>query len=189
MRKLIPILFLAAACSTTSTEITDVYRDPNVTKFDFKRVAAIALVQDPAIRRQTEDEMARKIGPKGVASYTVLTNEDERDAATVRAKLQSLGFDGAVTMALLSLRDEPMELKGVIPTSGQDFNMYYRPNSVGASGWEKVARVETKVFSLTQDKELWSAGTKTFNPNDARKVVASIGDALIKELRNDHLID
>ena len=189
MRKLIPLLFVAAACSSTSTQITDVYRDPNVTKFDFKRVAAIALVQDPAIRRQAEDEMARKIGPKGVASYTVLTNEDERDPATARRKLQSLGIDGAVTMALLSLREEPMEYKGLISTPGQDFDMYYRPSAVGASGWEKVARIETKVFALAEDKELWSAATKTFNPNDAQKVVASVGDALIKELRNDHLID
>ena len=187
MRKLIPLLLLTA-CASTSTEITDVYRDPNITKFDFKRVAAIALVQDPAIRRQAEDEMARKIGPKGVASYTVLTNEDERDPATVRQKLQSLGFDGAVTMALLSLREEPMEYKGLISTPSQDFSMYYRPNAVGAGGWEKIARIETKVFSLAQDKELWSAATKTFKPDDAKKVVASVGDALIKELRSDHLI-
>jgi len=187
MRKLIPILLLTA-CASTSTEITDVYRDPDVTKFDFKRVAAIALVQDPAVRREAEDEMARKIGPKGVASYTILTNEDERDPAAVRRKLESLGIDGAVTMALLSLREEPMEVKGLISTPGQNFDMYYRPNAVGASGWEKVARIETKVFSIPSDKVLWSAATKTFNPSEAKRVVASVGDALIKELRNDHLL-
>src|SRR5512140_2220727 len=114
MKRLFAVLFLTA-CSHASTQMTDLYRDASVKRLDFQRVAAIAITRDPDIRKTAEDEMVRQLGAKGVASYTILSAEDERNAETVRTKLQSAGIDGAVTMSVLSVGDEPMDVKGQIP--------------------------------------------------------------------------
>ncbi len=187
MKRLIPLLLLAAC--TSSTQVTNVFRDTTAPPMKFQRVAAIAIVEDPAIRRAAEDEMVRQLGTKGVASYTILAAEDERSADAVAAKLNSLGIDGAVTMKLLSLRDEPFDPKGNIGDSQKAFTGYYGHRQGGVSDWESVARVETQIFSVARNQRLWSASTKTFKPKEATDIVAGVSKAVAAELRKSNLID
>ena len=188
MRRLALLLSLAA-CSYSSTQVTDVYRDPAASKFNFQRVAAIALTENSEMRRKIEDAMVRQLGAKGVASYTLLTTEDEKNAAAVRDKLRSLGIDGAVTMSLLSMGDEPIDVRGDVPDSYKAFSGYYGSTSHGgAAAWASVARIETQVFSVTEDKLLWSAATKTFDPSQAEELVGTVARAVADELRKTGLI-
>src|ERR1700755_52524 len=105
MKRLIPLLLIAAACA--STHVTNVYRAPDSARPHLTKIAAIALGDSADLRRATEDEMAKQSGRRGVAGYTVLSEDDRKSAESIRAKLQSAGFDGAVTMRLLSMGEEP----------------------------------------------------------------------------------
>jgi hypothetical protein len=189
MRPLLTFAFLLAACRHAPTLVTDVYRDPSASRIEFRRVAAIALVQDPAVRRAAEDEMVRHLGTKGVASYTVVRAEDERGAEAVRARLQSEGIDGAVTMRLLSLGEEPLDPRGEVGDSYKAFTGYYGAGPRGAAEWESVARVETEIFSLTANRLLWSGATKTFSPSDAKQIVSDVARTVAAELRKSGLIE
>ncbi len=187
MKRMIPILLFAACAS--STQVTDVYREPAAGRVAFQKVAAIALVEDPAVRRAAEDEMVKHLRGKGVASYTVLAPEDEKNAAAVVAKLQSLGIDGAVTMRLLSRGDEPIDVQGNIPDSYKAFTGYYGSGPRTNAGWEEVIRVETEIYSVAENKLLWSGATKTFEAKDARSVVESVSKSVADELRKTNLRD
>jgi hypothetical protein len=183
-------LLMLAACSSSSTDITDVVREPGTERFNFQRVAAIAIARDPALRRQAEDEMARQLGTKGVASYSVLTDEDLKNVDTVRSKLQSNNFDGAVTMEILSLDEERIDPRGSIPDPYQAFGASGGVDRGIASDWEEVARVETQIFSVASGKLLWSAATKTFTPGqDPKQVVANVAKVIAKELRSTGLVN
>ena len=189
MRRL-ALLFLLAACSYSSTQVTDVYRDPAASKFNFQRIAAIALTDNVEMRRKVEDAMVQHLGGKGVASYTILATEDERNAAAVRDKLRSLNIDGAVTLSLLSMGDEPIDVHGAIPDSYKAFSGYYGAASShgGAAAWASVARIETQVFSVSEDKLLWSAATKTFDPSNPDELVGTVARAVAAEMRKSGLI-
>ena len=188
MRRL-ALLFLFAACSHSSTQVTDVYRDPAASTFNFQRVAAIALTDNVEMRRKVEDAMVQHLGAKGVASYTILVTEDERNAAAVRDKLRSLDIDGAVTLSLLSMGDEPIDVRGDIPDAYKAFSGYYGASSHGgAAAWANVARIETQVFSVSEDKLLWSAATKTFDPSNPDELVGTVARAVAAEMRKSGLI-
>jgi hypothetical protein len=181
-------LLLFVACTSSSTLITDIYRDKDTKTMNFQRVAAIAIVADPAVRKIAEDEMVRSLGEKGVASYTLLTPEDEKAPHTVRQKLQSLGIDGAVTMRLLSKGDEPIDVRGDVPDPYKAFSGFYGAGFNGAHSWESVVRVETEIFSINDDKLLWSAATKTHDPSEAKFVVTGVAKAVADELRRTGMI-
>jgi hypothetical protein len=189
MRRSAPLAlsFLLFACSHT-TQLTDVFRDPSATATRFNKVAAFVMAEDPSVRQTAEDEIVRRIGPKAVASYTLFSKADEQSADTVRAKLQSLGIDGAVTMSLLSMGEEPIDPRGEMGDSGKSFSGYYGHHSRGSeAGWENVARIQTQIFSVPDNKLLWSAATKTFNPKDAKELVAKTADQVEQELRKSGL--
>ena len=189
MKRILPVLALSVACSSASTHLTDVYRNPEAKSFQFQRVAAIAIVEDPDIRRTAEDAMVQQLHGKGVASYTILTAEDEKSPESVRAKLAANNVDGAVTMRLLSLGEEPMDVRGEISDSEKAFSGYYGASHRGvASAWESVARIETQIFSVRDGKLLWSAASKTFSPADAKGVVNAAANAVASELRKEGLI-
>jgi hypothetical protein len=163
--------------------MTDVYRDPSLTTTRFNRIATFVIAEDQDVRKTAEDELVRRIGPKAVASYTLFTKADEQSADTVRAKLQSLGIDGAVTMSLLSMGEEPIDPRGEMGDSGKSFSGAYGHGSRGAAeSWENVARIQTQIFNVTENKLLWSAATKTFDPKDAKQLVAATADQVEKEL-------
>lgn len=181
---MIPVLLLAVACHSSSY-VTDVYQEDDVTKLSFDRIAAIAITDDADDRKIVEDEMAKQIGPKGVASYTIVGMQDLQDADTVRAMLAQAGFDGAVTMELLSLNDEPIDPRG---NMSDPYKRAYGAAGAG-TGLEKVARIETQIVSVKENRVLWSAETKTFDPSDFKKVVASVAGAIRSSLHEDKLID
>jgi len=53
---------------------------------------------------------------------------------------------------------------------------------------DTVVTVETNVFSVTDDKLLWSGVSETFNPNDVAKAVNDVADAVSEELRQQGLL-
>ena len=184
-RVLFALLFISCA---SSTYVTDVYRDPSAGATSFQRVAAIVMVQDPAVRKQAEDEMVRQIGSRAVASYTLLSAEDERGPEVVRAKLQSQGIDGAVTMRLLSAGEEPLDVGGNVGDPNKAFSGYYAGGRTNTTAWEQVVRVETEIFSIADNKLLWSGATKTFNAEEAKDIVANVSKTVSAELRKSGLM-
>jgi hypothetical protein len=187
MKRPLSIFLLAAAC-TTPTDITNVKRSSDVTTLSFNRIVAIALAGNPDNRKMVEDEMVRQIGPKGAASYTILTPQDTQNPKTAQAKLIAAGFDGAVTMKLLALSKEPITVKGNLPDGYERLSGYYG-SRYDASELQKVASVETEVFSVKDGKVLWSVTTRTLDAADVHSVIASVAKTIRDRLRQDQLIN
>lgn len=178
----LPAILLLTACSA-STYLTDVHREPGAQFASYQRVAAVVVAQDEDTRREAEDEIVRQLGARGVASYTILTPEDERSPESVRQKLLSAGCDGAVVMSLLSAGEEPIDVTGNIPDAHKAFTGYYGAGRGQAAGWEQVVRIETEIFALAENRLLWSAASKTFEASSAREVVADVSKAVAAEIR------
>ena len=183
------MMFLMNGCS--SAEVTNTWHNPEYSgPIKFNKVVAIAIHPEGTVRRVAEDEMARQIpGGKGIAGYTLITDEDREDVAKIRPKLQAAGVDGAVTMKLLGKRNETTYVPG---SPGYGFYDYYGgAGYAGTPGYvvtDTIATVETRIYSVTDGKLIWSGTSETFNPSNIQENVADIAKAVGKELRKEKLL-
>jgi hypothetical protein len=188
----ISLVLLLSACA--STRVTDSWKDPAATPFEFKKVVVIAISSDQSVRRLVEDELARQITrAQAVPAYQVLGDDEVRDVSRVRAKLAEAGFDAAVTFRIIGAKDRVSWQPGAFPGPYYSFAGYqawawpavYDP---GYLRTDTYVSAETNVYSLSDGKLLWSGLSETFNPAGIQQLVADVCRAVGKELRKQGLL-
>lgn len=186
-----------SACN--STKITSTWREPNkeVSLQKLNKVLVVALLQDETSRRKAEDQMVSYFYGKGVASYDYLDKSvSEKNEDAIREKIKKDGFDGAVTMRLLDVDKEETYARGNIsmyPAYYNTFSSYYFRNwgyysNPGYYLTTKTYTVETNVFSIKEDKIIWTGITKTTDPSGVVKMTDEIGKAVFNEMVNQGFI-
>ena len=187
------LMLVVGLVACASTTIRDSWRDPGVGRIEFKKVLAMAISADATLRRIAEDEMVRQMpGVEEVASYTVLTEEDSRDLEKAKAKVTAAGFEGVVTMRLIKSEKRVTHVPGAYTSYprfwgyyGHAWPMVYDP---GYLRTDTIVQVETKVYSLMDDKLIWAGLSETFNPRDAQALVRGVAQAVAKDLQKQGLI-
>ena len=182
------VLCAALGCATTRIETQ--WKDPAITAEDlaFRRVIAIAQVEDGTTRRVAEEEMVRVLasGPRAQArgmqaspSYPLILRADLDDVAAMRAKVEAGGFDGAVVMRLIASEERVTYMPGRYETMWGRVVSY----DPGYTVVDQIVRVETSLYSITQHKRLWSGVTRTLNPSDLPDLVDEVAHAIGRELQ------
>jgi hypothetical protein len=185
---LILTIFLAA-CSSTS--VVTQWHDPATTQLHFSKVLALCITKDPSLRRAAEGELCRQISsvPCKPASFAIpdamMDKSDEAKALVTRA-----GFDGAVVVRVVDAREK---VTYVPPTYGPTFWGYYRyarpvAGQPGHYRKDQILRLETSIYSITQDQLVWVGTTETMNPTSLPDTVEAVVTAIRKELEQDKLI-
>jgi hypothetical protein len=193
------ILGILTLSSCSSTKITSSWREPNkeISLKKLNKVLVVALFQDETSRRKAEDQMVSYFYGKGVTSYNYLDkNISEKNEDAIREKIKNDGFDGAVTMRLLDVDKEEVYSRGNIsmyPSYYRNFSGYYFRNwgyysNPGYYASTKTYTVETNVFSIKEDKIIWTGITKTTNPSGVLKMTDEIGKAVFNEMVKEGFI-
>jgi hypothetical protein len=181
---------LLLACSSSNTAVVSSWKDPTAPARDYKKVLAVFITSDAAVRRTAEDELARKIGG-GTPSYLVLPDSVLRDGARAKAIVQQQGFDGAVIMRPVALDKETSYVPGsayAVPVGyrsmwgywGTGWGYAYEP---GHYTQDKVVYIESNVYSIADEKLVWSSRTKTYNPENVKALVDDIVDQFVAEMK------
>lgn len=190
------ILAIALAGGCSSAKITNTWRDPSfVGPIAFKKTAIIVIHNDGAIRRTAEDELVKQIGPdRAVAGYAILTDDDLKQASTVRAKLLAENIDGAVTMAVVGKKSQTT----YVPGSGGYGPMYSYYDYYGRGGamvgspgmvvTDNIVSIQTNIYSVNDGKLIWSGTSETFDPSNVTSVIKDIAKAVGQELRKEKLL-
>ena len=193
------IFGMLAISSCSSTKITSTWREPNkeISLNKLNKVLVVALFQNETSRRKAEDQMVSYFYGKGVASYNYLDeNISTKNENAIREKIKNDGFDGAVTMRLLDVDKEDVYSRGNIsmyPSYYRNFSGYYFRNwgyfsDPGYYSTTKTYTVETNVFSIKEDKIIWSGITKTTDPSGVTKMTDEIGKAVFDEMVKEGFI-
>lgn len=180
-----------AACGT-STQIVDSWRDPDVMVDTAKvrQFVIAALLKNPAVRRQVEDQIAAQFPGKAVQSYKELgESELKDDDAMYNQKLKNDGFDGIVMMRLVDVDKSSRYVPGAYPYYGSwrgywrySWRGYYDP---GYYTTDKYYNVEVTVYSLIRDKLIWTANTSTVNPSGRGELFAEVSKAVVKKMKSE----
>ncbi len=170
------------------TKLVQSWADPTAANHQFKKVIAMAVIDNAELRRRAEDAMVRNIRKvQAVASYTIVAPGEEKNIEVLKRKLREGGFDSAVVLRLFSVDDKSQVFAATVPnayTSYYSYRAWAWPNvAPGGVKYERVVELETLFYSLTDDKRLYSAVSKTKNPEDALQLIDEIAKVIGDELR------
>jgi len=185
--------------SCTTTHITSSWKEPGkqVSINKLNKVLVLALFRDETNRRKAEDEMVTYLNGKGVVSYSYLDdNLNKKDEEAIRTQIKADGFDGAVTMRLVDVDKDKVYTPGNIttyPTYYRNFSGYYSRNwryysTPGYYSTTKTFTVETNVYSIKEDKIIWTGITKTTDPEGVQKMTEEIVKVVYKKMIQEGFI-
>jgi len=202
------ILFIAimviSGCGS-NTSIVNSWRDPKITvaQEHFKKVLVVALVKDEASRRVAENRIAAS-NPIFKTSYQYLNETTKQLTQEQKLKiLQDENFDGVITMRLVSTQKETTYVPGSYTGvyyggfDGLYSGMYgygfgnwygmYSPAFYDPGYYQETTSymVETNIFSLKENKLIWTGTTKSDYVTDLGSTVDAIMQAVVKEMRKD----
>ncbi len=176
------------------TKLVQSWVDPTAGNYHFKKVIAIAVIENDEIRRITEQAMVSNIRrAEAVPSCTVLVKGDERDTERLKKKLRDGGFDGAVVLRLVGLGENLQYTVSKPP------DPYINPYAYNTFMWnaaaarpevryDRIMQLELLFYSLTDDKRLYTGVSETKNPKSATELVDDISKVVGKELRKKGII-
>ncbi|HEX3905883.1 MAG TPA: hypothetical protein VH853_23885 [Polyangia bacterium] len=179
-----------AAISCASTDMSSTWTDPSAKGAQLSKVAVICLAKDPGLRRMAENTAAANLtGAQAVPSYQVLGDTDLKNRGAVKEKLSSMGFQGVLVMRVASVNEQVTAVDGPYGT----FDGYYdwAGAAVYAPGYletDTVVHVVSNLYSLQDQKLIWSGVSQTFDPASAQSFMNDVSKAVAKSIEKDHLI-
>lgn len=200
-RILLPVLLAASlACATTTFQSTWKSPEARPLRLTGARVVAVFLSSNARRRRIAEDVLAREItarGAQGVAAYTILSDEEIKDEEKARAKLESLGYQGACVMRVVGRETQYTYEPGF--WIGHPYYRHFWRGGYWGWGWghvwdpgylreDRIVSVETLVYSFTQDQLVWAGVSRTIDPTRIDDFVSELADAVTKQMQKDGLL-
>jgi hypothetical protein len=205
VRRVLPVtawLVAGALSGCASTTFTATWKAPDQPPLDphGQKVAAVFISTDEGSRRAAEDELVRKLeehGAHGVASYSLIPDEDLHDMQRVKERLMNAGVDGVVTLRVIDEKEKTRITYAYEP--GTPTPYYWRFTGYWGYGWDDpyvpaevttstILRIETLVYSLKRDTLLWAGTSRTTNPSKITHLVEEVADAAAVQMRNQGLL-
>jgi len=195
----ISILTALLFVSCSSTRITSSWREPDksVDISHLKKVLVVALLNSESSRHKAEDQMVKYLQGKGVVSYKYLSDSfNENDEEALRTKIKADGFDGAIIMRLLDVEREITYTPGSIAT----YPRYYRTfggyyirswryfSTPGSYSTTRTFTIETNVYSIKEDRIVWSGLTESTNPEGVAKMMEEITEVVYDTMVSEGFI-
>lgn len=207
MKKTLLLFFAVVLFSScgSNTSIVNSWRDPKITvaQENFKKVLVVVLVKDEASRRVAENRIAAN-NPVFRTSYQYLNETTKTLTKEQKLKiLQDENFDGVITMRLVSKEKETTYVPGTYTGmyyggfDGMYTGMYgygfgnwygmYSPSFYEPGYYQEATlyMVETNIFSLKENKLIWTGTTESQNVTDLGQTVDAIMQTVVKEMRKD----
>ena len=190
-------LSLLTAC--TGTRLSDVWRDPSYAAGPFHQVAVFVLGADPAVQVLAEDEVVRRLpmSTRGISGSGIMPESERGNIDKARERLRAGGFDGVVIARLVGVEGPQPWASGSlqqVPISYRTLSNYYvtsyqEVDKASLLQRPTVVRVQMNLYAVATEALVWSASSRTFNPEATRDVAADVGKLAVEELQKAGILD
>ncbi len=191
------VAVLLTSCASNSA-FHSTWTNPSAERVSLsgKKVLAIVHVRSESRRREAEDALAVAIsarGGVGVPSYTLLpSNAKQQDEAVAERIATAAGFSGMVMMSVTD-RERRVASERVTSAYWMNDRYYQYPWGAWGNGWNSMweptgfreetrVMVDTRVYSIAQNKLLWTGASETLNPESTGDVIRELAKQLTKQL-------
>ena len=184
---------------TSATRITSSWREPDrtVSISNLRKVLVVAMLKDETRRRKAEDEMKTYLQEKAVVSYNYLDQGmNEKDETQILEQIRTDNFDGAIIMRLIDVDKDVNYLPGTFssyPVYYRSFGGFYRRSWMYYSSpnryYEtKTYTVEVNIYSIKDDRMIWTGLTETTDPAGVDKMTRDIAKVVYEKLLEEDFI-
>ena len=196
---LVAVVMLFGLTACTGTRLSGVWRDPDYTAGPFHQVAVFVLGADPAVQRLAEDEVVRRLpmSTRGMSGSGIVPDAERGDIDKARARLRAGGFDGVLIARLVSVEGPRPWASGSlqqVPVSYRTLSNYYvssNEETVQQSSLlsPTVVRLQMNLYAVTSEALVWSASSRTYNPQATRDIAGDVGKIAVEELQKAGILD
>ncbi len=189
------------ACSSTS--VVSSWTPQDATKVSFKKVLVVGLMgsKERELRENTENAVAQILIANGINAVSAMkvigpslpNHSDNKD--TIDKELQASGYDGVM---LISLIDKEKQVNvntygaagfpgwyGYYSWYGGMYGMYPQMSVTTTTNYA----LEANLYTVTPEKLIYSAQTKSYDPSNATELAKSFASAVIADMQKKGLID
>jgi len=181
--RLVAALLVMTLWSCSSTHVVTRWQDPATSHIVFTKILTLVIGGDQSLVRAGEDDLCRQVTKVPCKpAYLAMPDAMRSDIPAAKELVRKEGFDGALIFRVVSDREKVSYRP---PSYGPTFWGYYRnaPRySPGSYRTDQLVRVETSIYSVTQDKLLWVGTTETVNPKSLSTLVDEVSKAVRQEL-------
>ena len=198
-----------AACSKTTTNISQSYRNPGYEQTVFKKLFVIGVAENQESRQAFENAFAEAITEQGgsaEASWGHLPKSEQLSEEEIRSAMGAGGFDGVLITRLLSV-DKSQEYTP--PSTYNNPRTRYYAGGGGIYGYgfygfygttyaqvhtpgyfetSTTIRLETNLYSLATSGLVWTGQSDTVDPSSIPDARESMTAAVAKKLKEERLI-
>ena len=193
IRSLSVLVLLVGLAACSGTRLSDVWRDPQYSREPFRQVAVFVLGADPAVQRLVEDEVVRRLpmNTRGIGGYGLVPDAERGDVAKAVERLRAGGYDGAMIARLVGVEGPTPWASGSlkqVPVSYRTLSNYYvnaseETERASALSAPTVVRVQMNVYAVESQALVWSASSRTFNPEETRDVAGDVARLAVADLQ------
>jgi hypothetical protein len=192
---------LLFGCASSST-LTSKWKSPEAAPLAFKgkKVAAAVIVKDESRRRLAEDRLAQQIavrGAEGRTMHSLLPGATAGDEQAIRAALEGANVKGLIVLEPVyvhrDVRITPAYEGGGSASLwggsyGTGFAVSYSSPREAKVTESTVVYIETRVYSLDQNKLVWAAQSRSTDPDTLTELIEELSAAIVSELQKEGLV-
>ncbi len=197
------ILFLLS-CSSSS-KITNSWRSATATAKNYSKIMVVCLLQsnNREVREKMEEHLVGDLASRGYSAISCLKEygpaafENMKEEQAI-AKLRTSAVDAVVTIILLDKKKEAYYVPARSNYSPamiakRDFWGYYSNtyNRIYTPGYYQVDRQffwESNFFDMAANQLLYSAQTKSFNPDSKESLAHEYGKMIVADMAKQGII-
>lgn len=190
-------LLLLAACATTT--LTGVWLDENYRGGPLKNIMIVGVGDNQLKRQIFESALVNAFAAQGVhaVSSLKLLGDKKITRESLAAAAKKADVQAILTTRLVGVSEEkvyyPPEMYTVPAPYYYRWDTYYphmyeyaeRPGYVDTY---KYVNLETNIYDRDEHQLIWSAASRTFDPQNTNKLVDDLAKVLIKKLKHSKLI-
>lgn len=178
--------------SCTSTSIVSSWKDPNSTDNPDKWDKVLVAVQSTSdVKRRVAEDKLAGMSDKLYASYTLFPDRSAvENEAELKRKIQAGEFDAIMTLRLTDRNKQTSYVPGSYSGGYWGYHRgywggYYDP---GYYREDTYYAIETQVFSLAENKLVWSGITSTVNPSKIDRTIEEVARMTYKQMQKDGFV-
>jgi hypothetical protein len=184
------LCILAAGCSSTSVINSWKAPDATLSPDQYKKVLVVVMAKDDNARKTAEDKIASNYKALQ-ASYPLFSlKELGQDTLKVKNMVKEQGYDAIIVMRLITTKAKSTYVAGTHNQAYQKNGIYYFGDYLNSSTYATDMQfiVATNVWSIKDEKLLWSGVTESTDPKKIDKLVTEVAKEVVYKMTEDGFI-
>jgi hypothetical protein len=187
------LLFFSASCAPT-TKLTRVWKDDTYKGGFLRSIMVVDLSKNTLRGKMLEDAFVKQFKRKGVratASGAQVSSNTALDVDTIRAEAQRLKMEAIFVTHFVSVKDKAVFIHPSIPPAPgeKSFASYYSSAQYSGRDVEETdVGMKSNLYETSTEKLIWSVSSESIDANTVDELVESLAKVVLKNLRQDKLI-